>query len=285
MNETRNEQRPFRKMQGLGNDFVVFDSREDGFQLSAELASAVADRRTGIGCDQILTLLPSQKGDVFMRIQNADGSDAEASGNASRCIGLLITEENNNQCARVETIVGMIEANLKNGEIAVDMGQPSMKWQDIPLAEERDTRSVDIAFGRLQNPVVVNVGNPHVIFFVENFDGFNLEQLGPLIETYPLFPEGINVTAAVVTSDTALRLKVWERGTGLTRACGTAAVASVVAATVRGHLDRAAVVTQDGGSLQVDWRKDDHLVLTGPAETTYTGVIDLERLARMKMRK
>ena len=179
----------------------------------------------------------------------------------------------------------MIEANLKNGEIAVDMGQPSMKWQDIPLAEERDTRSVDIAFGRLQNPVVVNVGNPHVIFFVENFDGFNLEQLGPLIETYPLFPEGINVTAAVVTSDAALRLKVWERGTGLTRACGTAAAASVVAAAVRGYLDRAAVVTQDGGSLQVEWRKDDHLVLTGPAETTYTGVIDLEKLARTKMRK
>ncbi len=261
---------PFVKMHGLGNDFVVLDARmQDLPPVTKPLAKGLADRRIGIGCDQLILLEPSDIADFRMRIFNADGSEASACGNASRAVALL-----HGAPARIETRGGVIEAMNTGTGIAVDMGEPRFEWEDIPLAYAMDTLSMPVGWEGLETPCAINVGNPHVVFFVEDTDGVDLARLGPHIETDPLFPERVNVNVATVESDRALRLRVWERGAGLTLACGTGACATAVAAMRRGLTAREVKVSLPGGMLEIAWRDDNRIIMTGPAAESFRGTFD-----------
>ncbi|MFC3174809.1 diaminopimelate epimerase [Novosphingobium bradum] len=261
---------PFVKMHGLGNDFVVLDGRESGVPaVDARLAAALADRHRGIGCDQLVLLEPSATADLRMRIFNADGSEVEACGNATRAVGLLLGRP-----ARIETLGGLIEARPDGGGIAVDMGRPRFGWDEIPLGYAMDTLHLPVGWEELDDPVAVNVGNPHVIFFVPDCDAVDLARLGPLIENDPLFPERVNVNVATIESRAAIRLRVWERGAGLTLACGTGACATAIGAMRRGLVERRVRVTLPGGPLEIAWTDDDRIVMTGPATEAYRGSFD-----------
>ncbi|HEY0959039.1 MAG TPA: diaminopimelate epimerase [Novosphingobium sp.] len=261
---------PFIKMHGLGNDFVVLDARTQEIpMLNAAGAAALADRHTGIGCDQIVLLQPSDIADFRMRIFNADGSEVEACGNATRAVGVL-----HGAAARIETLGGMIAAMPGDGGIAVEMGKPRFDWTEIPLAYAMDTQTMPVAWEDLQSPIAVNVGNPHVIFFVPDCDAIDLDRLGPQIENDPLFPERINVNVATVTARDTIRLRVWERGAGLTLACGTGACATAIGAMRRGLIDRKVTVTLPGGPLDILWREDGQIVMTGPAVESFRGSFD-----------
>ena len=261
---------PFTKMHGLGNDFVVLDGREQSVPpMTSALAAALADRHTGIGCDQLILLEPSNAADLRMRIFNADGSEVEACGNATRAVGLL-----HGRTARIETAAGLISASPTENGIAVEMGKPRFAWDEIPLAYAMDTQVMPVGWEKLENPIAVNVGNPHAVFFVDDCDAIDLGRLGPEIERDPLFPERVNVNVATVTGRDAIRLRVWERGAGLTRACGTGACATAVAAMRRGLADRQVTVSLPGGPLQIEWRDDDEIVMTGPAVESFRGSFD-----------
>lgn len=239
----------FDKMHGLGNDFVVVDARAERFDMDAQTARAIADRRTGIGCDQLILLEPSVAADARMRIWNADGGEVEACGNASRAVGLLLGR------AKVETLGGVIALEPRGDGVSVDMGAPRFDWADIPLAYAMDTAALPLAWDELATPAAINVGNPHLVFLVAEPDAVDLARLGPLIERDPLFPERINVDVASVTGPNALTLRVWERGSGLTRACGTGACATAVVALRRRLLTGPVEVTLPGGVLTIDWRE------------------------------
>lgn len=261
---------PFVKMHGLGNDFVVLDGRAGGVPpVDARLAAALADRHRGIGCDQLVLLEPSQTADFRMRIFNADGSEVEACGNATRAVGLL-----HGRAARIETLGGLIEARPDASGIAVDMGEPRFDWQAIPLAWAMDTLHMPVGWEELDDPVAVNVGNPHAIFFVPDCDAVELGRLGPLIEHDPLFPERVNVNVATVESRESIRLRVWERGAGLTLACGTGACATAIGAMRRGLVERTVRVTLPGGPLQISWTAENRIVMTGPATEAFRGTFD-----------
>jgi diaminopimelate epimerase len=261
---------PFVKMHGLGNDFVVLDGRVQAVPaIDSVAAAAIADRHTGIGCDQLIVLQPSRTGDFRMRIFNADGSEVEACGNATRAVGLL-----HGAPARIETLAGIVSATPADSGIAVEMGIPSFDWNRIPLAYAMDTRDMPVGWEELENPIAVNVGNPHAIFFVPDCDAVDLVRLGPEIEHDPLFPERININVATVTARDAIRLRVWERGAGLTRACGTGACATAVGAMRRGLVDRRVTVTLPGGPLSIEWREDGQIVMTGPATESFRGSFD-----------
>ncbi len=261
---------PFVKMHGLGNDFVVLDGRELQLPpIGATMAAAIADRHTGIGCDQLIVLEPSSTGDFRMRIFNADGGEVEACGNASRAVGLL-----HGAPTRIETLAGIIAAAPSDSGIAVEMGEPRFEWDRIPLAYAMDTLTMPVAWEALENPTAVSVGNPHAIFFVPDCDAIDLARLGPEIEHDPLFPERVNVNVATVTARDAIRLRVWERGAGLTRACGTGACATAIGAMRRGLVDRSVTVTLPGGPLRIDWRGDGQIVMTGPAAESFRGSFD-----------
>jgi diaminopimelate epimerase len=263
---------PFVKMHGLGNDFVVLDGRARSLPaMTGTLAAALADRKTGIGCDQLILLEPSAAADFRMRIFNSDGSEVEACGNASRAVGLL-----HGAPARIETLAGIISASPEQSGIAVEMGEPRFDWQTIPLAYAMDTLTMPVGWEDLTDPVAVNVGNPHVIFFVEDTDAVDLARIGPEIEHDPLFPERVNVNVATVTSRTAIRLRVWERGAGLTLACGTGACATAIGAMRRGLTDRKVTVTLPGGPLAIEWREDGQIVMTGPATEAFRGEFELD---------
>ncbi|MGE5722398.1 MAG: diaminopimelate epimerase, partial [Sphingomonadales bacterium] len=219
--------RRFHKMHGLGNDFVIFDARKAPIEMDGARARAIADRKTGIGCDQLILLEPSQRADVKMRIFNADGSEVGACGNVTRCVALLLGGD-----TLIETEGGMLNGSAREGAATVDMGVPRFDWDQIPLAYAMDTSAMPVSWGSLENPAAVNVGNPHVIFFVEDADDIDLALFGPQIERDPLFPERVNVNVASVEGG-AIKLRVWERGAGLTRACGTGACATAVAAIRR----------------------------------------------------
>ncbi|KQM19478.1 diaminopimelate epimerase [Novosphingobium sp. Leaf2] len=260
----------FTKMHGLGNDFIVLDGREGALPpLDAAFAAALADRHTGIGCDQLIVLHPSDRADFRMRIYNADGSEVEACGNATRAVGLL-----HGRPARIETLGGIITSSPAQGGISVEMGTPSFDWDAIPLAFAMDTQAMPVAWEALVNPVAVNVGNPHVIFFVADPYAIDMARLGPMIETDPLFPARINVNVAAVTARDAITLRVWERGAGLTRACGTGACATAIGAMKRGLVDRRVTVTLPGGPLKIAWREDGEIVMTGPATESFRGSFD-----------
>ncbi|QWC57734.1 diaminopimelate epimerase [Erythrobacter sp. 3-20A1M] len=258
---------PFVKMHGLGNDFVVLDARATDLPVLHEgSARAIADRHRGVGCDQIILLEPHATADFAMRIFNADGTEVEACGNASRAVALLHGEP-----AEIATAGGMVRVEPGNGSASVDMGRPRFGWEDIPLAYAMDTLAMPVAWDELENPAAANVGNPHVVFFVENAEAMALEQLGPQIETDPLFPKRINVNVAQLTGPDELRLRVWERGAGLTHACGTGACATAVSAMRRGLTARTVRVTLPGGTIRIEWDDDDRIMMSGPATESFRG--------------
>ena len=251
----------FIKMHGLGNDFVILDGRREAVAMDAARARALADRRTGIGCDQVILLEPSEVADLRMRIWNADGGEVESCGNATRCIVQLEGGE-----ATIETKGGI----LRGDAAGIDMGAPKFGWDEIPLAYPMDTAAMPVAWGELQQPMAVNVGNPHVIFFVPQAEAVALAGLGPVIETDPLFPERVNVNVASI-EDGAIRLHVWERGAGLTLACGTGACATAVAAIRRKLVASPVEVRLPGGALTIGWEPGGTIRMSGPATLVFTG--------------
>ncbi len=283
---------PFKKMNGLGNDFIILDLRRVAERgralLSAETVRALANRQFGIGCDQLITMEADSGADVFMGIWNADGSEVSACGNATRCVAWLLMEETGEASAQIRTPVGVLTAKRLGGHrIAVDMGVPKLHWEDIPLAEQMDdTRFIDIKLGPIDNPVLwgpsaVNMGNPHCVFFVDDLDVHKLDRFGPMVENHPLFPERANVSLANVISRQHIRLKVWERGVGITRACGTAACAVLVSAVRRRLTERKATVELDGGTLGIEWCEDDHVIMAGPIEHDGSGVLEAAHFAAL----
>jgi diaminopimelate epimerase len=261
----------FHKMHGLGNDFVVIDARVEPVAMSEARARAIADRRTGIGCDQLILLEPSTVADAKMRTFNADGSEVEICGNAARAVTLLLGTP-----ARLETEGGLVDVSPHDGGAIVDMGMPRFEWDAIPLAYAMDTVAMPVGWETLENPMAVNVGNPHVIFFVEDQARIDLERIGSLIETDPLFPERINVNVATVTGPNSIALRVWERGTGLTRACGTGACATAVAALRSKRASSPVTVSLPGGDLTITWAPGETIRMTGPATHVFSGETDWE---------
>jgi diaminopimelate epimerase len=277
---------PFRKMNGLGNDFVVLDARPRPLPLLPDVARAIADRKEGIGCDQLIVLEPSRKADVFMRIFNADGGEVGACGNAARCVAALVAAERGTPAVSIETESGVVGATVNpDDSVTIDMGAPRFAWSEIPLAEPfHDTRRIELQIGPIDDPVlhspsVVNVGNPHCLFFVEDVEAHDLARFGPMLEHHPLFPERANISLVQVLAPHALKVRTWERGAGLTRACGTAACAAAVAAARRDLAGRKVKVGLPGGDLLIEWREsDDHILMTGPYALDYEGVLPVALL-------
>jgi diaminopimelate epimerase len=268
----------FRKMHGLGNDFAVFDGR-NGFALDEKTARAVADRRFGVGCDQVIVIEPPRvDADATMRIFNADGDEVEACGNAARCVAALLFIETHRPVVRIDTLGGPLECrDAGDGLVTVDMGAPHLEWQDIPLSQRMDTRDFPLDIdGRLFDAAAVNVGNPHCILFVNDAERAPVADIGPKIERHSLFPARTNVEFVNAMSWDRLRMRVWERGVGITRACGTGACAAAVAAHRRGLCARKVEIALDGGALAIEWREsDDHILMTGSATLAFIGEIDL----------
>lgn len=269
----------FRKMNGLGNDFVVFDARRHPVAMDETKARAIADRKTGIGCDQLIVLEPSKKADVTMRIWNNEGGEVESCGNATRCIADILFDEKKSTRATIDTKGGFLVAE-KGGErlVTVDMGAPRFDWQDIPLSEKfHDTRYIDLHVGPVDAPLidrpsVVNVGNPHCIFWVKDLDVVDLSKVGPMLEHHPLFPKRANITLARIDDRGHVVIKVWERGAGLTKACGTAACAVMAAGYRLKRLDSKATITLPGGDLFMEIReRDGHVIMTGPVAYEFEG--------------
>ena len=264
----------YLKMNGLGNDFVVVDARQSGRRFSAEEIRAVSDRRTGIGCDQFIVMEKAKSGasDVFMRIYNQSGEEVEACGNATRCIAALVAEEARRNTVTVETVAGHLFADVNGDMASVDMGRPRFSWDEIPLAEEfADTTGIELQIGPIDAPVlhtpsVANIGNPHAVFWVRNDpDTYDLHLFGPLLENHPIFPERANISIAQIVGEDHIKLRTWERGAGLTRACGTAACAAAVCAARKELTGRSVRMDLPGGTLRIDWRdSDDHIIMTGP---------------------
>jgi len=268
---------PFVKMHGAGNDFVVIDNRNGG--MPALDWKKLADRQFGIGCDQVVLLDASNKADVQMRIINADGSEVGSCGNASRCAAWLLyteREDTSNNEVTIETLDGIITAHVENeNRITVDMGAPNLEWESIPLAKKMDTLHLDLTQGELRDGVAVSMGNPHAVFFVKEPYQINLGVLGPSLEKNALFPKRANISVARIESSSHITLRVWERGAGLTLACGTAACATLVAAHRRGLTGRNALVDLPGGTLLIEWREsDNHVWMTGPVATSFVGTFE-----------
>lgn len=272
------ERIPFLKMDGAENQFVVIDAREKQVHLNdhaVKLLASKANKDTG-GCDQLVVLEPSNQADCFMRIYNTDGSASAACGNASRCVAWLIMEEENKHMATIETTDRVLRAaSMGMHTVQVDMGEAKTGWEDIPLAEYMDTLSLPIQEGELKTPAAVNMGNPHMVFFVPNVREVPLEVLGPILENHPLFPEKANIGIAEIISSASMRLRVFERGVGETRACGTGACAAVVAANRRGLGARAMQVALPGGTLTVDWMEAGNVLLGGPVNLQFEGETEI----------
>lgn len=255
-------------MHGLGNDFVVIDARQAMVEIGAARARAIADRRTGIGCDQLILIGPGEDSDVSMRIWNADGSEVAACGNATRCVPVLIGRD-----VSIRTAAGLLHAALDGEGATVDMGRPRFEWDAIPLAYAMDTAALPVGWGELDRPAAANVGNPHLVFFVADADAdaVPLEALGPEIEHDPLFPERINVNVATIRSREHVAMRTWERGAGLTRACGTGACATFAAGRRLGKLAETVRLDLPGGTLRLAEGADGHLLMSGPAAHVFTG--------------
>ena len=278
---------PFRKMNGLGNDFIVIDRRNRPFVMNEEKARALANRETGIGCDQLIVLDKSDIADVRMRIWNIGGGEVESCGNASRCIADLLFNETGADSATIDTKGGFLVAR-KAGDrlVTVDNGVAKFGWQDIPLSEPfADTRHIELQVGPIDAPLihspsVVNVGNPHCIFWVKDLDVVDLAKVGPMLEHHHLFPQRANISLAQVVSKDHVLLKVWERSAGLTQACGTAACATMAAGFRIGIINRQCKVTLPGGDLFMECREpDDHIMMTGAVAYDFEGTIPAEQLA------
>jgi diaminopimelate epimerase len=256
----------FHKMHGLGNDFVVIDARQTPVAITAARANAIADRHTGIGCDQLIVLEHSTTADIKMRIFNADGGEVEACGNATRCVALLMKSP-----ATIETQAGILSTTPSDATVHVEMTAPVFDWELIPLAMPMDTRDMPVNWEVLERPAAINVGNPHVVFFVSDTASIPLESLGPLIEHDPLFPQRVNVNVAQLVSKNHLKLRVWERGVGETRACGTGACATAIAAIRRGLAQSPVRISLAGGDLEIGWSEGEAIQMTGPATHVFSG--------------
>jgi diaminopimelate epimerase len=278
---------PFLKMHGLGNDFVVLDARAADLALTPERRRTIADRRRGVGCDQLIVLErpTDREADVFMRIYNPDGGEAGACGNATRCVASVVMDERNSDHVTVQTIAGLLESQKtglgSNGlpVISVDMGPARLDWREIPVSQACDTNHLPLGLGPLQDPVGTNMGNPHATFFVDDADAIPLAELGPKLEHDRLFPERANIGVAQLMGEDRLRLRVWERGAGITLACGSGACAAVVAASRRGLVQRKADVVLEGGTLTIEWLRDGHVLMTGGIALAFKGELDRSLLA------
>ena len=267
----------FVKMHGLGNDFVVLDARASGLALSPAAVRAVADRHRGVGCDQLIVIEPARgsTSDAWMTIYNPDGSESGACGNATRCVAWLLMGQSGDDKVVIETKAGLLDAEARGeGLVAVDMGRARLDWREIPLAEARDPLHLGIGAGPLADPVGVSMGNPHAVFFVDDVAAIDLAALGPVLEHHALFPERANIEIVQVLGPERLRMRVWERGAGITQACGTGACATLVAAARRGLCARKAEVVLDGGSLFIEWLADDHVLMTGPVAVAFSGTLE-----------
>lgn len=268
--------RHFHKMHGLGNDFVIIDARpETGnapFDVTPPLARAIADRRTGIGCDQLIVLEPSDNADLKMRIWNADGGEVESCGNATRCVARLTG------AVRIDSDGGMLDVSAQGDDICVTLPAPRFGWEDIPLAYAMDTAALPMAWDELTQPFAVNVGNPHLVFFVPDARAIDLDALGPRIENDPAFPERINVNVATVAGD-VITLRTFERGAGETLACGTGACATAVAAIATRRAQSPVRVEMSGGSLLIDWAPGGPIRMMGGAVHVFEGQLDLDALS------
>ena len=279
----------FIKAHGLGNDFVILDTRRNGQVPDAATAARIADRRRGIGCDQLIVIAPPRPNgagrdatgaraglaDARLVILNADGSEAEACGNGTRCAAWLLMKENGRDHLLLETEAGLLDAErLHDGRVAVDMGEAKLDWRDIPLCRATDTLHLDFTRGPLSDPVAVNIGNPHCVFFVPNAETIDIEEFGPQIERDKLFPERTNVEVASVIGPDRIRMRVWERGVGVTLACGSGACATLVAAARRKLTGPRATIVVDGGELEIEWLKDGHVRMTGPVAISFAGTLD-----------
>jgi diaminopimelate epimerase len=273
---------PFRKMHGAGNDFVVFDERPAPLGLTQARAAAIADRRTGVGCDQFIVIEPPTPGspaDVFMRIRNPDGTEAGACGNATRCVAHLVMAETGKPDLTIQTISGLLPAHRNaRGLITVDMGAAHLDWQDVPLSHPTDTLHLPLSHGPVSDPAAASMGNPHATFFVPDVEALDLATLGPPLEHAEIFPQRANIGFATILAPDRIRLRVWERGAGLTLACGSGACATLVNAARRGLTARRATIIADGGTLEIEWRADGHVLMTGPVATSFLGTIDLAGL-------
>lgn len=267
----------FIKMHGLGNDFVIIDGRGDLPSLTSDQIRHIADRRRGVGCDQLIMLEPPKQPetDLFMRIYNPDGSESGACGNATRCVADIIMAEKGADAAVIQTAPGLLYCTRADGGlVTVDMGAPRLEWHEIPLAKQCDTLHLPLD----GDPVGVNMGNPHCVFFVGDAKSVNVADSGKTVENDPLFPERANVEYAHIVAADHIRMRVWERGAGITQACGTGACAVAVAAIRRGLVEgRDVRVTLDGGDLHIHWRENDgHVLMTGPVAYVFEGTISLE---------
>jgi diaminopimelate epimerase len=265
--------RTFHKMHGLGNDFAIFDAREEPLGMTEALARQLADRKTGIGCDQLILLERSSRADLKMRIWNQDGGEVQSCGNASRAVVALTG------AARMETGGGIVEGGEHGGEVEVSLGEPRFGWDEVPVTYPMDTAAVPMGWGPLDKPMALSVGNPHLVFFVPDVDAIDLNHLGPSIEHDPAFPERINVNVAAVQADGSVKLRTWERGAGLTRACGTGASATGVAAIRSKRAASPVKVTMPGGPLTISWAPGQPVRMRGAAAYVYRGEIDLEAFA------
>ncbi|HCQ54035.1 MAG: diaminopimelate epimerase [Brevundimonas diminuta] len=287
--------RPYIRMNGAGNAFIVVQAFEEPFHPTEDQVRALADPATGLGgFDQLIGVEPSETADAFMRVWNADGSMVETCGNALRCVGWLLLQATDKEEVVIDTLGGPTTARRAAGrvgsgdpegstaathQVTVDMGAPRLDWSQVPLSEEMDTRGIELQVGPIDAPVLhtpgaVSMGNPHVVFFTDRLDDAFVRGSGSLVEHHPLFPEGVNVGFADVLARDHIRLRVWERGAGLTLACGTGACAALVASARRGLTDRKAAVTVDGGELTIDWDEaSGHVFMTGPVEVEGTGFL------------
>lgn len=267
-------------MHGLGNDFVVLDGRTAALDLPVARRRAIADRRLGVGCDQLIVLEPptDREADVFMRIYNPDGGEAGACGNATRCVASVLMDERKTDLVTVQTVSGLLESQkVGEGVISVDMGPARLDWRDIPVAGACDTNHLPVGAGPLQDPVGTSMGNPHATFFVDDLDAIPLAELGSRLEHDRFFPERANIGVAQMIGAGRMKLRVWERGAGLTLACGSGACAAVVAASRRGLVDRKASVLLQEGTLTIEWLRDGHVLMTGGIALVFKGELEVSR--------
>lgn len=269
--------RPFVKMHGLRNHFVITDAREQAYRPDTDEIVRICDPQVGVGADQLIVIENSDHDDanVFMRIYNVDGREVEACGNATRCVGWLILEETASNSVVVETLAGPLQCKRVGDRlVSSDMGRISIEWQSVPLAEERDTLHLDFECGGLANPVALSIGNPHVVFFVDDIDAIDILTVAPAIQANSLFPNGVNVGVAEVRSADRIRLVVYERGAGLTTACGSGACAAVFAARARGlTAEERMTVHMPAGPVEIELRNDDSAVMTGPVAFCFQGIL------------
>lgn len=272
------QKRPFIKMNGTGNDFVIFDAREQKLKLDAARIQDVADRKNRVtgGCDQVIIIERSRKADCSMRIFNADGGEVESCGNASRCVGWLLMEEAGKEAVTIDTLGGFLSVSRAGKRmVRVNMGVPHLGWDEIPLAHKADTLHLPVESGSLKDPVGVSMGNPHAVFFVPDVERIDLQTHGPVLEHHPLFPERANIGVAQVLGKDRIRLRVFERGVGETQACGTGACAALVAANRRGLTERKASIQVNGGELLIEWKKNGHVIMTGEVSEAREGVCEI----------